>query len=361
MQHTDLIVVGAGQAGLATAATARAAGMEAIVLEAGDTAGGSWRRYYDSLRLFSPARYSELPGRPFGGDRDRYPTRDEVVAYLAAYADESGADIRYGHRAQAVAADGGELIVTADDTELAAPRLIAATGSFGKPHRPDLPGLDGFTGQALHAADYRSPADIAGRRVVVIGGGNSAVQIAVELAGTASVTLATRSPLRWFLQRPLGRDLHWWLTRTGLDTAPVGRWLDRSQPVLDDGRYRAAIRNGAPDHRPLFDRVEGGEVVWTDGSRETVDTLLFATGYRPDLDYLADTGALDSDGQPLHRGGVSTTVPGLGYVGLELQRAFASATVRGVGRDARHVLARLPAREPARQPRPSCCAIPVGR
>lgn len=362
MQHTDLIVVGAGQAGVATATAARDSSMDAIVLEAGDTAGGSWARYYDSLRLFSPARYSELPGQVFGGDPDRYPTRDELAAYLTRYAEQSGADIRYSHRAQTVVADGGgELVVTANDQEFAAPRLIAATGSFGKPHRPDLPGLDSFAGKAIHAADYRSPADANGQRVVVIGGGNSAVQIAVELAATATVTLATRSRLRWFPQRPLGRDLHWWLTRTGLDTAPLGRWLDRPQPVLDDGRYRAAIRDGAPDHRPLFDRIDGREVVWSDGSREPVDTLIFATGYRPDLDYLADTGALDTDGRPLHRGGVSTTVAGLGYVGLEAQRAFASATVRGVGRDARHVLARLPAGEPARQSRPSCCAIPVGR
>ncbi len=359
--HTDLIVVGAGQAGLATARAARDAGMETVVLEAAATAAGSWPGYYDSLRLFSPARYSELPGRRFGGDPDRYPTRDEVVAYLTAYADDLGADVHYGHRVERVAVEDGQFVAHVGGSDFAAPCLVAASGAFGRPHRPKLTGLDNFAGQVIHAADYRSPASVDGRRIVVVGAGNSAVQIAVELAATAHVTLATRGPLWWLPQRPLGRDLHWWLTRTGLDTLPVGRWLDRSQPVLDDGRYRQAIRAGAPDHRPMFDRLDGNTVVWADGSREPVDAVILATGYLPDLDYLAATDALDPDGRPLHRGGVSTTVPGLGYVGLEKQRAIASATLRGVGRDARHVLARLPT--PDQAPRSArqatCCAIPA--
>lgn len=359
--HTDLIVVGAGQGGLATARAARDAGIEAVVLEAGATVAGSWSRYYDSLRLFSPARYSELPGRRFGGDPDRYPTRDEVVAYLTGYADDLGADIRYGHHVERVEVENGHFVARANGSEFAAPRLVAATGAFGRPHRPDLPGLDGFAGQVLHAADYRSPVDLGGGRIVVVGAGNSAVQIAVELAASADVTLATRGSLRWMPQRPLGRDLHWWLTRTGLDTLPIRRWLDRSQPVLDDGRYRAAIRAGNPDHRPMFDRLDGNAVAWADGSRERVDAVVLATGYLPDLDYLAATGALDPEGRPLHRAGVSTTVAGLGYVGLEAQRAFASATLRGVGRDARHVLARLPVPDGTRRPaqRATCCAIPA--
>jgi putative flavoprotein involved in K+ transport len=140
----------------------------------------------------------------------------------------------------------------------------------------------------------------------------------------------------------LGRDVHWWLTRTGLDT---WRWAPRlvkgTPPVLDDGRYRAAIRRGRPDHRPLFTRVDGDAVLWRDGSWEKVDVVLLATGYRPELRYLAGTGALDAAETPLHDGGVSATVPGLGFVGLERQRSFASATLRGVGRDAAHVLSLL--------------------
>ena len=202
--------------------------------------------------------------------------------------------------------------------------------------------------------------------MIVVGGGNSAVQIAAELAEVADVTLATRSPLRFRPQRPLGRDVHWWLTVTKLDTAPLGGLLGgRTTPVLDDGRYRAALAAGRPDHRPLFDRLTPEAVVWEDGRREPVDAVVLATGYRPGLSYLAGTGALDADGQPLHRRGVSTTVPGVGYVGLEHQRSLASATVRGVGDDAARVIARLDAVPAGRRERPApparwlrrvCCA-----
>jgi putative flavoprotein involved in K+ transport len=336
----DLVVVGGGQSGLATAAVARQAGLRPVVLEAGEDPVGSWPRYYDSLTLFSPARFSALPGRPFPGDPDRYPTRDEVTDYLRAYAKGLDADIRCGERVTAVSTeDAGVTVRTGAGARLRARLVVAATGSYTRPHRPALPGLSAFGGTVLHSADYREPGPYAGARVVVVGGGNSAVQIATELAGVARVTLATRSPLRWWPQRPLGRDLHWWLIRSGIDSSPLGLHLGgKTTPVLDDGRYRAALAAGAPDRRPLFQRVAESGVIWADGTGEAVDVLLLATGYRPDLDYLAGTGALDGTGQPLHRRGLSTTVPGLGYVGLEHQRSIASATLRGVGRDAGYVL-----------------------
>lgn len=194
----DLIVIGAGQAGLAAAYAAERAG------------------------------------------------RDEVVEYLSACAADLTADIRLGHRVVSVEREPGGFRVRGEDgSELEARGLIAATGSFGSPHRPSLSGLDSFTGQVLHASEYRSQRSVQGERVVVVGGGNSAVQIAVELARSARVTLTTRSPLRWIGQRPLGRDLHWWLTRTGLDTAPIGRWPNTAQPVVDDGTYRAALAGEA--------------------------------------------------------------------------------------------------------------------
>jgi putative flavoprotein involved in K+ transport len=129
--------------------------------------------------------------------------------------------------------------------------------------------------------------------------------------------------------------------------------------VLDAGDHRRAIGAGRPDHRPMFTRLDGDHIEWADGRRETVDAIILATGFRPDLAYLEGTGALDRDGRPLHRAGVSTTVPGLAYVGIEFQRSFRSATVRGVGADARHVVRRLLA-DRAKRPaharlRARCC------
>ncbi|GAA1072803.1 flavin-containing monooxygenase [Nocardiopsis metallicus] len=343
MEEVPLTVIGAGQAGLATAWAANRRGVRPLVLETADLPGGSWPHHYDSLTLFSPARFSGLPGRAMPGDPGRYPLRDEVVAYLRDYASRLDADLRCGQPVESVERDGkGFVLTTGDGSRVRSSAVVAATGGFSRPHRPALPGLEGFTGTVLHTAHYRSPEPFAGQRVVVVGGGNSGVQVAAELAGAARVSLASRAPVAWTNQRSLGRDIHWWFTRTGLDTAPLRRvWEKGPTLVIDDGRYRAAFGTGNPDRREMFTRLEGTKVTWSDGTVEQVDSLVLATGYRPALDYLAPTGALDAQGGPIHRGGISSTVPGLGYVGLEFQRSFSSATLRGVGRDARHVLRRL--------------------
>lgn len=318
-----------------------------MVLEASGRAAGSWPHYYDSLTLFSPARFSALPGLLFGGDPDRYPHRDEVVAYLTVYAARLQADIRTGRRVTAIRADGAGFKVELEGGgQLWARAVVAASGSFGRPHRPDLPGLETFAGQVLHAADYRSPAQFAGQRVVVIGAGNSAVQIAAELALESRTSLAMRAPVRFTRQHLLGKDLHFWLTRTGLDTAPLG-WLLKTPPappVLDDGRYRAALTAGAPDRRPMFTRLADDRVTWADGITERLDALILATGYRPHLPYLAGLeGALDPAGHPHHRGGASPAYSSLAFVGLEWQRSLSSNTLRGVGRDAARAARRLAA------------------
>jgi putative flavoprotein involved in K+ transport len=334
---------------MAAAHHALQAGLRPVVLEASACTAGSWPRYYDSLRLFSPARYSSLPGLAFGGDGERYPRRDEVVAYLERYAGElshRGAEIRTGARVSEVtAAEGGGFAVQMADGEVVEARsVIAATGSYARPHRPALPGRETFTGQILHASEYRTPEPLADRRVVVVGGGNSAVQIAYELAEHARVTLATRDAVRFVPQRPLGRDVHFWFRLTGFDRLPLRRAGNPpTQPVLDSGRYRDALRQGVLERRPMFTSLAANQVEWTDGSRESVDALVLATGYRPDLDYLAPLGALDASGRPRQAGGLSSTHPGLGYLGLEWQRTPSSNSLRGVGADARHLIRRLAA------------------
>lgn len=180
---------------------------------------------------------------PFGGDGDRYPHRDEVVAYLASYAARLDAEIRNRTRVVEVRPGGkGFAVALEGGQQLAARAVVAASGTFGRPCRPDLPGLAHFAGSVLHAADYRTPEPFAGQQVIVAGAGNSAVQIAAELATAARVTLAGRTPARFARQHILGRDLHFWLARTGIDTAPVGRFLRTppTQLVIDDSRYRAA-------------------------------------------------------------------------------------------------------------------------
>lgn len=345
-------MVGGGQSGLAGARAARDAGLEPVVLEASNRVAGSWPQYYDSLTVFSPARYSGFPGAPFPGDPDRYPTRDEVVAYLESYAAGLGVDIRTGQRVESVQERGGGFEVrTASGETLTADGVVVASGSFANPYVPLLPGMQGFTGQAMHVAKYRDPKVLADRRVVVVGGGNSGVQVGYELAEVAQVTLAVRAPVQFVPQVRGGRDMHFWLTTLRLDLLPPQalRQLIRGTPVFDTGIYQDALSTGRLDQRELFTAFDGDSVVWSDGSREPVDVVLFATGYRPAVGYLAGIGALDANGAPQHRKGVSLTHPGLAYLGLEFQRSFSSNTLRGVHRDAGFV-AKVLARQLRRRP-----------
>jgi putative flavoprotein involved in K+ transport len=343
---TDVVVIGAGQSGLTAARALQAHGIAPVVLEAGPDPTGSWPHYYDSLTLFSPVRFSGMPGLDFPGDPDRYPHRDEVISYLRRYAAAVDADIRT--RTPVTSVESGDhagfLVRAATGQTFRAAGVVAATGSFGNPYLPALPGQDRFTGRLLHVSGYRSPHQHAGERIVVVGAGNSAVQVGYELAEVATVTLATRNPVMFLPQRRDGRDLHHWLVTTGFDVLPP-EWLFHyggGRTVLDTGKYQHALETGRMNRRPMFTAFDTDCIVWPDGTREQVDTVLFATGYRPDLDYLRPLGALER-GRPRHRGGLSSTHPGLVYVGLEFQQSFSSNTLRGVHRDAGHVIAALAA------------------
>jgi putative flavoprotein involved in K+ transport len=202
--------------------------------------GGSWPHYYDSLRLFSPARFSSLPGLRFPGDPERYPARDEVIAYLRDYARHFQLPIVTDTRGARIARENGLFVVQTENGQVFQARgLIAATGSFHRPHLPTIPGQELFGGTILHSSAYQNPMPFRGQRIVVVGAGNSAIQIATELAQVADVSLATRAPVRFVNQRPYGRDVHfwWWLTR--LDRRPIdsplAQWLEHR--AKDTGRH----------------------------------------------------------------------------------------------------------------------------
>jgi len=346
MTH-DVIIIGAGQAGLAAAYHLQRAGLRFIILEGGSRPVGSWPLHYRSLRLFSPAKHAALPGLPFPADPEHYPTRDEVVAYLEAYARHFAFPVvTHADVAHVLPTGGAFTVTTRDGRAFTARNVITATGTYRKPYLPDLPGRTEFHGRTLHSLSYQEPAPFRDQRVIVVGAGNSAVQIAVELSDVANVTLASRAPVRLIPQRPLGRDVHDWITWLRVDQFPLGRFgrLPSPRSVFDTGVYRRAFRQGRVHARGMFERFTRHGVVWPGGSEEGADAVIFATGYRANLDFLHGTGALDAHGNPLQRLGVSLRVPGLYFVGLSGQRAVASATLRGAGPDADTVVRHLAAR-----------------
>ncbi len=340
----DTIIIGGGQAGLASGYHLQKGGLSFLILEASDQIGGSWPSYYDNLKLFSPATFSNLPGLKFSGNQNRYPKRDEVIQYLKDYKIKFQLPVLFNQQVELIEKDkeGFKVKTLAGDT-FRALTIINATGSFNNPFIPAIAGVEVFQGTTLHSSEYRNPKQFYNQKIVIVGGGNSAVQIAVELSETNRTTLAVRRPIKFVKQRILGLDIHFWLKLIGFDTFPFwrfGRTAPRSNAVNDTDQYKSRITSGNPNQQSMFTTFYENGVIWADGKKESVDTVIFATGFRPQLSYLQSIGALDNEGGPLHKAGISI-ISGLYYVGLEGQRSFASATLRGVGTDAEFVVKKI--------------------
>jgi putative flavoprotein involved in K+ transport len=337
LDSLDVIVIGAGQAGLALGHQLARRGARFLLIDAGPEIGHSWRRRWDSLRLFSPAQYDSLPGLPFPAPADTHPGKEDVADYLAAYAAHFALPVRLSspalrvHREQ----DGG-FVVTTPTGALRAKQVVVATGPFQTPHLPTVSAqLDPLVPQ-LHSADYRSPAQLPeGSRVLVVGAANSGLQIAAELAEACTVTVAVGSKPLELPQRIAGRDLFFWLTKSRFFSVPTHSRLARRLRARGDlviGTRTATLRDRGIDFRPRLTGFTGDSARFADDSTLDVDAVVWATGYRSDYSWLHVPGAV-VDGQVRHEAGVSD-VAGLYFLGLPWQTCRGSALLGFVGADA---------------------------
>ena len=233
-----------------------------------------------------------------------------MTDYLERYAARLDVEIQTNTRVETIQQDGKAfLVLTEDGRVVPASGIVAESGSFSNAYRPSFPGEEACTGELSHVADHRNPAPYVGQRVIVVGAGDSAAQVANELAPLATVTIATRHPLRFIPQQVGGKDVHYWLRKTGFDTLPA-IWLSKitgGSVVTDSVGFEQTLAQGRVDRRPMFAALDGRQVLWSDGQCEPVDAIILATGYRPSLDYLRELGAVDEHGAPLHVGGISST------------------------------------------------------
>jgi putative flavoprotein involved in K+ transport len=341
-ERYDTVVVGAGQAGLAIGRLLAEQGRRFTILEAADVVGAAWRGRWDSLVLFTPRRYDALPGLPFPGDPDGYPTRDEVVAYLEQYAQRFELPLELSSPVRSLTRDEESFVIDADGRTIRADRVVVATGPFQTPVVPALAGALADGVFQTHSAGYRRPEDLPEGRVLVVGGGNTGFQIAKELAGAGrEVQLAVGSRQPPLPQRLLGRDLFWWLTTLGLlsKTADsrVGRRA-RSRDTLIGSSPREVRRHGVTV-RPRAVAAEGRTVRFADGGELEVDAVVWATGYRPDHSWI-ELPVRDEEGSLRHRRGVSA-VPGLYFLGLSWQHTRGSALLGFVADDAAFIAGRI--------------------
>jgi putative flavoprotein involved in K+ transport len=348
----DVAVIGAGQAGLAIGHFLRRDGRSFTILEARDAVGPAWRERWDSLVLFTPRRYDSLPGLPFPGDPDGYPTRDEVIAYLEQYAEEFELPVEAGSEVRSVRAhDGGGFALELDGRTVEARQVVVATGPFQTPRIPAL--AEGLTPEVFqaHSVGYRAPGDLPGGTALVVGGGNTGYQIAKELTATHDVHLAVGSRQMPLPQRLLGRDLFWWLERLGVMgktvDSRIGRRMQDRDTLIGSGP-RETRRHGVT-LKPRAVSASGRTVGFEDGSSLDVDAVVWATGFGLDHSWI-DLPVADEGGALRHRRGV-TDVPGLYFVGLPWQHTRGSAILGWVADDAEFIAARVAERGSARADR----------
>ena len=327
--------MGGSQAGLAMGYYLREEGLRFAILERGDSIAPAWRERWESLTLFTPRRYSALPGRPFPGDPDCYATREEVVAYLERYAETFELPIELNSDVRRLFQEGGRFVLELDGRTVSADQVVVATGPFQTPFVPKLAlNLDPGVWQA-HSTGYRRPGDVPEGAVLVVGGGNTGFQIAKELSVTHKVRLAVGSKQKPLPQRIAGRDLFWWLTTTRLLSTTVESRLGsklRYRDTLIGSSPRELRRRYGVELKPRALHAEGRTVRFEDESELEVDAVIWATGYRSDFSWI-ELPILDSNGRLRHRRGV-TDVPGLYFLGLTWQWTRGSALIGWVKDDA---------------------------
>jgi putative flavoprotein involved in K+ transport len=340
----DVLVIGAGQAGLAIGYLLARQGLRFLILEGADAVGSAWRDRWDSLVLFTPAGYSSLPGLAFPGDPDAYPTRDEVVAYLERYAKHFELPIAFNSRVSSLSARDGGYAAVAGETTHEADQVVVATGPFPVPLVPSI--AEGLGAQVvqMHSTDYRTPDDLPDGQILVVGGGNTGFQIAEELSATREVHLSIGSRQTPLPQRLLGRDLFWWLTRLGLMgksvDSRIGRRMRSRDPVLVGSSTRKLRRRHGVHIRPRAVTASGDVVGFADGTELRMAGVVWSTGFRFEQSWI-DVRRDENGGISHHRG--VTYSPGLYFLGLPWQHTRGSALIGWVKDDAEFIADRIAA------------------
>jgi putative flavoprotein involved in K+ transport len=339
---SEVAIIGAGQAGLAMGHFLRQKGIPLVIFERANSIGPAWRERWDSLTLFTPRRYSGLPGLNFPGDPDGYPTRDEVIDYLERYARTFELPIELNSEVGELRAEDGRFLLEVNGQERSADQVVVATGPFQEPYIPGLAKHLSPEVYQTHAVGYRRPQELPPGTVLVVGGGNTGFQIAKELSAAHKVVLSVGSRQKPLPQRFAGRDLFWWLTTTRLLSTTVESRLGsrlRHREMLIGSSPRELRRRFGAKLQARAVEASGRTVRFEDGSELEVDAVIWATGYRPDYSWIK-LPIFDSDGRLRHRRGM-TDVPGLYFLGLTWQHTRGSALIGFVKDDAQFVAERI--------------------
>lgn len=350
-QQTETLIVGAGQAGLATAHCLQALGRECLVVDRNRRVGDNWRVHYDSLHLYTPIRYCALPGLAFPGEPWAYPTKDEVADYLETYALHFDLPVRMQTRVERLTRRDETFVAAFGEDTIESANVVVATGTFGRtPSVPEFAAdLDASIRQ-LHSSEYKRPEQLAPGSVLVVGASHSGCDIALELAVERPTILVGRDcgqiPVEWDskgirVAMPVMTFVfrHVLTRRNPIVRRKLGEFRNHGGPMLRVKRHHLANR-GVERIETRVTGVSEGKPQLADGRVLDVANIVWCTGFRQDFGWI-DLPVFGDDDWPDEYRGVVESIPGLFFCGLSFQYAFSSMLLPGVGRDAAHVAQRI--------------------
>jgi putative flavoprotein involved in K+ transport len=335
----DVIVIGGGQSGLAVGYYLRRSGLSFVILDKAVTGGGSWQHYWQSLRLFSPAQWSSLPGVIMTGGADYYPRRDETVEYLRKYETKYQLPVERSVEVKSISRSEDGFALDTSAGQFYSKTLVSATGSFTHPHIPEFVNSENFRGQILHSADYRSPGEFKNKRVAIVGEGNSGAQILAEVSKVTDTIWITQKEPRFLPDHIDGRFLFdaasqmYQAKLQGKSYQPPSLGDVVMVPSVKEARDRNVLNSVRP-----FQKFTNDGLLWADGHSEKIDTVIFCTGFKPALSHLAALRIVKEDGRVTTNETKATAIDGLWLVGYGNWTGFASATLIGVGRSAKQTV-----------------------
>ncbi|KAB8139138.1 SidA/IucD/PvdA family monooxygenase [Gracilibacillus oryzae] len=335
------IIIGASQAGLAMGYHLKQSNHSFLILDKNQKVGEVWDRRYDSLVLFTPRSYSSLPGLKLKGNAQGFPTKDEISQYLKVYAESFKLPIKHNTNVTSVRKKNNTFHISTEHMEYKAENIIIATGPFQKQRIPAFANKLSKEIVQLHSSEYRNPSQLKEGNVLVVGGGNSGSQIAVEVSQEKKTYLSTGKRLTFLPLTIKNKSIFWWFDKVGVLKATsnsfYGKLIQKRGDPIFGLELKYAIRNG--DVVITNRSIDGKEnkVIFQDNTFLDVHNIIWATGFESNYSWLDISGVLDEKGKPVHNRGI-TNIEGLYFLGLPWQFRRGSALLQGVGNDAEYLM-----------------------
>ncbi|MFS0728425.1 flavin-containing monooxygenase [Paenibacillus sp. 1P07SE] len=342
--YIDILIIGAGQAGLSMAYHLKQQKKDFLLISKEAEIGEVWRNRYDSLVLFTPRWYSSLPGLLLKGSPEGYATKDEIADYLKHYVETFELPVHLNTQVVKLQKINNQFYIETNQSRYTAKQVIIATGPFQTPFVPKLAASLTDSVCQLHSSNYHNPNQLKAGPVLVVGGGNSGAQIAVELANTHEVLLSVGHKIKYFPLDLMGKSIFWWFKRLGLLDAsiqsPIGKRLSQRPDPIFGKELKKLTAQGAVKLKPRTNHADNDRFTFIDGSSAQVANVIWATGFIAEYKWLHISEALDDQGKPLHDRGISP-VKGLYFLGLPWLHRRGSALIGGVGDDANYLMKHL--------------------